>query len=268
MELFQLNYNQSDAELNSGLRGFQDLLSTYTIEQRDVNYSVLDYHIPFLERLDAVDNSSVVLFDYFTGKYRFITAKFKYLIGYDRDTALEEGPEYFLKNMHPEDLPRVVDTISQTNRFLQDLPEIERRDYKLNFTFRIRNSTGAYVRLMQQVILLELDAKGNPWLALIVNDMLANKENENPFRRLLINIRDSRYYLFTPDEESGQKGLSTREIEILGLMGKGLPSKQIADQLHISINTVNNHRCSILRKLQVSNAAEAVQYAARLGITG
>jgi DNA-binding NarL/FixJ family response regulator len=121
---------------------------------------------------------------------------------------------------------------------------------------------------MQQVILLELDAKGNPWLALIVNDMLANKENENPFRRLLINIRDSRYYLFTPDEESGQKGLSTREIEILGLMGKGLPSKQIADQLHISINTVNNHRCSILRKLQVSNAAEAVQYAARLGITG
>ncbi len=248
------------------LNEFKSMLSSLAIEESDVNYRVLDYHLPFLERLDAIDNSSAVLFDYFTRKYRFITAKFKYLIGYDRDSALEEGPGYFLKNMHPEDLPRVIDTVGQTHRFLLSLPSQERKDFKLSFTFRIRNATGAYVRLMQQIILLELDTKGNPWLALIVNDLLVNSQNEDPFRRLLMNVKDSRYYLFTPEEEGGQRGLSTREIEVLGLMGRGLPSKQIADQLHISINTVNNHRASILRKLQAGNTAEAVQYAARLGI--
>jgi DNA-binding CsgD family transcriptional regulator len=147
-----------------------------------------------------------------------------------------------------------------------DLPPPERKDYKLSITFRIRNATGSYVRLMQQVILLELDAKGNPWLALIVNDLLANPENEDLFRRLPINVKNSRYYLFPPTEDAGRKGLSTREIEILDLMGRGLPSKQIADQLHISINTVNNHRAAILRKLHVGNAAEAVQYASREGL--
>jgi DNA-binding CsgD family transcriptional regulator len=257
------NNNES---LNYLLNAFRNVLSAATISSRDIHYHVLDYHIPFLERLDAIENSSAVLFDYFTGKYRFITAKFKYLIGYDRDCALEEGPDYFLRNMHPEDLPRVIDTIAQTQQFLLDCPAPERKDYKLSFTFRIRNATGTYVRLMQQVILLELDSKGNPWLALIINDILANTENEPPFARLLINIKDSRYYLFPPEKQGEQKELSTREIEILGLMGRGLPSKQIAAQLHISINTVNNHRASILRKLQAGNAAEAVQYAARLGI--
>lgn len=258
--------NYSNSPDNPQAAALNNVLPASSINESDINYHLLDYHLPFLERLDAIDNSSVVLFDYFTRRYRFITAKFKYLIGYDRETALEEGPDYFLKNIHPDDLPNVIDTTLRTQRFLLDLPADERKDYKLSFTFRIKKAHGSYIRLLQQIILLELDAKGNPWLALIVNDLLAAAHNEPPFRRLLFNIKNSRYYLFAPQEDSEKKSLTVREIDILGLMGKGLASKHIADQLDISINTVNNHRVNILRKLQAANAAEAVQYASRLGI--
>ncbi len=60
--------------------------------------------------------------------------------------------------------------------------------------------------------------------------------------------------------------LSSREIEILGLVAKGMRSKDIANQLFISINTVNNHRKNLLEKMEVSNSSEAVKLAAKLGI--
>lgn len=53
--------------------------------------------------------------------------------------------------------------------------------------------------------------------------------------------------------------LSTRESEVLGLLSKGLASKQIAAQLNISLNTVYRHRQNILQHLNVVNTAEAVR---------
>lgn len=50
------------------------------------------------------------------------------------------------------------------------------------------------------------------------------------------------------------------------LVARGFASKQIAEQLYISVNTVNNHRQKILEKTRASNTAEAVAYARTLGL--
>ena len=52
--------------------------------------------------------------------------------------------------------------------------------------------------------------------------------------------------------------LSKREQEILGLLAKGLPYKQIADQLNISSSTVHGHLHNIYGKLHVQSRTEAV----------
>jgi PAS domain S-box-containing protein len=54
-------------------------------------------------------------------------------------------------------------------------------------------------------------------------------------------------------------GLSKRETEILGLVGLGLTSKQIAEDLGISSRTVESHRQSIMKKLEISNGAGLVK---------
>jgi DNA-binding NarL/FixJ family response regulator len=53
--------------------------------------------------------------------------------------------------------------------------------------------------------------------------------------------------------------LTPRERQILKLIEAGQCSKQIADALAISTNTVNNHRASILAKLGVHSAIEALR---------
>lgn len=52
--------------------------------------------------------------------------------------------------------------------------------------------------------------------------------------------------------------LSARENEILSYLAKGLTCKQIADQVHLSPHTVNNHMRKIYRKLHVQSRTEAV----------
>ncbi|MEM6633935.1 MAG: response regulator transcription factor [Bacteroidota bacterium] len=61
-------------------------------------------------------------------------------------------------------------------------------------------------------------------------------------------------------------GLSEREYEVLQLMAKGLSNQEIADQLHISLNTVKTHTSNLYSKLDVRRRTQAVQKAKELGL--
>jgi DNA-binding NarL/FixJ family response regulator len=55
--------------------------------------------------------------------------------------------------------------------------------------------------------------------------------------------------------------LSEREQQILALLGQGQSSKQIARALEIGVRTVETHRQSIRRKLDLAGQAELIRYA-------
>jgi len=57
--------------------------------------------------------------------------------------------------------------------------------------------------------------------------------------------------------------LTSREVEVLRLVAKGMSNREIADELYISENTVKNHVRNILEKLHLHNRMEAVIYAVR-----
>lgn len=61
--------------------------------------------------------------------------------------------------------------------------------------------------------------------------------------------------------------LTKREKEILKLIAEGLSNQQIADQLFISLRTVETHRFNLTQKLEVRNAAGLVKEAIRRGLT-
>ena len=55
--------------------------------------------------------------------------------------------------------------------------------------------------------------------------------------------------------------LSDRELEVFGLIGQGHGTRQIAEELHLSIKTIESHRAHIKEKLNLRNATELVQHA-------
>ena len=58
--------------------------------------------------------------------------------------------------------------------------------------------------------------------------------------------------------------LSDRELEIFGLIGQGRGTRQIAEQLHLSVKTVESHRAHIKEKLNLKNATELVHRAIQM----
>ena len=66
----------------------------------------------------------------------------------------------------------------------------------------------------------------------------------------------------TPQPEfEGNKELSTREIDVLQLVAKGITNKEIADKLNISLNTVLTHRKNITTKLGIKTVSGLTFYA-------
>lgn len=61
-------------------------------------------------------------------------------------------------------------------------------------------------------------------------------------------------------------GLTTRELEVLKLIGEGYKNQHIADLLNVSVKTIESHRCNIMDKLDMHDRIDLVKYAIRRGI--
>jgi DNA-binding NarL/FixJ family response regulator len=96
----------------------------------------------------------------------------------------------------------------------------------------------------------------------LINDTVMSKPHVasrvlNQFRELTSHTEELGGQLFAP--------LTSREIEILDCIARGMSNKEIANQLSISGQTVKNHITSILSKLQVNDRTMAVIFAIQKG---
>lgn len=87
-----------------------------------------------------------------------------------------------------------------------------------------------------------------PWLLPYVSDVARNEMSQRGI------------------EEAKIARLTTREREVIRLMGEGLRDKQIARHISISQTTVRHHVSMILRKLEVTDRTALVIYAYRHGL--
>ena len=61
-------------------------------------------------------------------------------------------------------------------------------------------------------------------------------------------------------------GITKRELEILGLMARGLSNKEIAETLFVSENTVKTHSSRLFEKLDAKRRTQAVQIGKEAGL--
>lgn len=68
-------------------------------------------------------------------------------------------------------------------------------------------------------------------------------------------------------QHSSVSDLSDRELEVFRLIGGGHGTRQIAEELHLSVKTVETHQAHIKEKLSLRTARELVQYAVEWSLT-
>jgi pimeloyl-ACP methyl ester carboxylesterase/DNA-binding CsgD family transcriptional regulator len=68
--------------------------------------------------------------------------------------------------------------------------------------------------------------------------------------------------------QAGRGPLTTRELEVLQLVVRGLSNREIADELVLSPRTIERHLENLYRKTRTRNRAEAAAYAVSQGLVG
>jgi two-component system, NarL family, response regulator NreC len=68
------------------------------------------------------------------------------------------------------------------------------------------------------------------------------------------------------DTGESADGLSERELEIVRLIALGHTNTEIAEQLYLSVRTVESHRARVQQKLKLNKRSDLVRYALERGL--
>jgi two-component system response regulator NreC len=94
----------------------------------------------------------------------------------------------------------------------------------------------------------------------------------NPYFSSDISTGDAiNQYLWQAKKEDGKAGyelLTAREREVLQLIAEGYSNQRIAQELFISVKTVEAHKAHIMSKLHARNRTDLIRYALRKGLVG
>jgi DNA-binding NarL/FixJ family response regulator len=151
----------------------------------------------------------------------------------------------------------VMNGIETTKRIKKEFPEVKiitLSMYNQSDTIKTMVEEGVWGYLLKD--------SGKAELLEAINSVMQGRKyfNNEIFELLLMNPENSK------PSASDENILTTREKEILKLIAEEYASKEIADKLFLSINTVNAHRRNLIQKLGTKNTAALVRYAVKNGI--
>lgn len=188
---------------------------------------------------------------------------------YKSNTALELGlskgkdpmvvdsiwEEEILKRIHPDDKLKKYIHELRFFKLLDSLNPKVRTDYNVLSRIRVKDKNEEYKFVQHRMFYVYSPYNGKLRFALCLYSIATDQSILLPSDFLIINSVKGE--VVVEDKLNYRNILSQRELEILKFVGEGFTSKEIANFLFISVNTVSRHRQNILEKLKVKNSIKA-----------
>lgn len=188
------------------------------------------------------------------------------LTPYSPEEFLTLAPETVVNLVHPEDRPHLMAFVLKAFSVLFSLPKEKRAECGISIFVRIKDASGGYTWSVLQYPAMFFDEQGDflYGMALYSNINHLVKPGQQPMLTLLdtTNREQQKFTCYQQHSENAIElflpSITNRQKQIINLLAQGKPSKEIADILKISKNTVDNHRQRLLKKFKVSSSAELV----------
>jgi DNA-binding CsgD family transcriptional regulator len=171
------------------------------------------------------------------------------------------------KLFHPLDLPKMQAFVVFIAGYYAQLKTSDRNKVKISLIFRMLNNQNKYTWRQMEYPALHY-VKNEPRFLLCKVTEIQHILVDPKCIMYIFDSRTSEPTLYFCEDEKvilkpyfSNKALSSREIEVLQLLAKGLISKEIASVLKISKNTVENHKQNIFAKTNTKKVTELVSFA-------
>ncbi|KAA0989249.1 helix-turn-helix transcriptional regulator [Dyadobacter aurulentus] len=207
-------------------------------------------------------NSSVAIIDIQTMRYLCCLGDAEQVIGWKNEILMQEGVRFFLSKILPSDYIGFEIMSAMTTDYVCKLDDQKVLSFKSLFDFRMVRPDGSLTRIMHQGVALKRDTLGNiSFLLALISDITHLKRDGRQHLHL---THGSENLIYEVNNETGisrkLESLSDREREIARLIGKKLTSEDIAKKLFISTHTVNTHRQNMLKKLDMGDTMELINF--------
>jgi len=223
----------------------------------------------FLKNIADLLPSAVYILDFATQNYLYISESCKNIVGYNSEDYLKGGRDFFLSQVHPDDLQisssKVFEKFIDYSKSL-NIDEIKKCRFSINF--RLKRKDGVYIKLLQQYVILEVNKHGYPILTLgVISDISSFKLDNKMIFSISHYDNNKGFHTISSNNYSTEKtNLTSREKEIVKHIVYGHSTSEIADLLTISQHTVKTHRKNIFKKTNCRNIAEIVNYSIENGL--
>lgn len=245
----------------------EEMWAKQNLSANDIDYAVWEQDKAILHQMSGISKSCSFVVDVYKCRYAFASPNFADIWGYDsrKIDTLERQGDYLESRFHPDDFAQLKKLQVELGKFIYSLPIEERNDYCNIYSFRMLNAKKQYVRVISRQQVLEQSRNGKAWLILGNMEISPNQKESDQLECTVLNLKNGN--MFSPASLSvPQTNLTQRELEVLQLIRRGLLSKEIANELSISIHTVHIHRQNLLHKLGVQNSIEAINAGLELGL--
>ncbi len=195
------------------------------------------------------------------------------MVSKEVETVLGYKPEEFdlpmlLSKIHPDDQSWFLNIENKVAEFFRKLKVEQVLNYKVRYDYRMKKSSGEYIRILQQTITIQHNEEGGVLRTFVVHTDISHLKMEGRPVLSFIGLNGEPSYIDVDIEKifpEPSEFLSGREREILSLLVDGKETKEIAAELFISPETVSTHRKNLLRKTQARNTSEMITMAIRKG---
>ncbi len=217
---------------------------------------------PRFQRFQIFADQAIRILDNSTRHYLYINEATTNLMGYHVDELRKGGLRFGHSKTHPWDLLQLVFISKKAMAVFKKLSHEDKINARFSFDIRIRHKDGDYRRIQQHVYTLTVTPDGKPGIAMILSNDITHYKTSTKIQYVFGVTRDNRFdILLNGESKPFSSPLSEREIQIVNLIAYGHTEGAIAEQLHISAQTVKTHKKNILNKTHSKNTAELIRMA-------
>lgn len=218
-------------------------------------------------------NGFVIISNYTTGLYEYISDGIKSHLGYDVEGfSNEELTNFIVSIIHSDHSEFLLNVILPAvfKYFKEHSTPATGTDFRYTCCLKVKDIQNEYYWYLIDTAIIEADKNGFPLRTLITCTNINQFKKDDYIYYNIVKKNSNGLYEVVLDGTGNCKGLehklTSREVQIINLISQGLTNKQIAYRLVISINTVQTHRKSIIKKTKCRGTAELVNFAFSRGL--
>jgi DNA-binding CsgD family transcriptional regulator len=232
-----------------------------------------------MEQLIGVENTITFVCQISERNFIYMDSKMKEIFGIPVEEFLIKGSDRIYEMTAAESLPEIINTQMWCINFAKS-PSFDPNTFPLvEFKGKMIAKDGTIRDIVIETIILTFSSHGDLGLAICVIVEATERAKIEWISKLLdeIKLRHNQVYTHEPivvetkplklvhiTSKRLDAAISQREEEVLVWLARGLSTNEIANELGMTINTVETHRKNLLSKMEARNTTELIKKASKV----